>query len=123
MSNIIYDQITEYAPTFYTAVRDCKWGDAEHTFIKCYVNFKHVGFEEWSEFCANPTDYMPYSAEIYMRAARGDFGDVAEYIPPLPEPEPDPNAILLPVEQPLFFDAQGRPIFKSELANIMKTIL
>lgn len=111
----------EYSPNFYTNVRNCVWGDAEHTFIKCEVNFKHVNFEEWSEFAANPLDYMPYSQEIFLRAARGDFGPVAPFVAPPPEPEVDPNA---PVpEQPLFITIDGRPIFKSDLINITKTIL
>lgn len=67
----------------YSAVRNCEWIDAEHTRIKCEVNFNHVGFEEWTPFCADPNDqYAPYCKEIFDRASAGEFGEIVEYVAP-----------------------------------------
>lgn len=72
----------------YKSVKNCKWVNAEHTQIDCEVNFDHVGFEEWTPFCADPTDmFAPYCKEIFDKAAAGEFGEVAEYVAP-PEPLP-----------------------------------
>lgn len=82
--------VMQYAPNFYTDVRMPRWLNAEHTRIECEVNFKHVGFEEYTLFCADPADIMPYSKEIFDRCVAGDFGPIAEYIP-TPDPEPIPG--------------------------------
>ena len=67
----------------YSAVKNCKWVNAEHTQIECEVNFDHVGFEEWTPFCADPTDmFAPYCKEIFDKASNGDFGVVEEYVAP-----------------------------------------
>lgn len=71
---------------YYTAVRGAKWDNAEHSSITCEVNFMHVGFEEWTPFCASPNDYMPYSRLIFEECATGKWGAVEEYVAP-PEPE------------------------------------
>lgn len=67
-----------HAPDFFVAVRNPKWADEAKTRINCEVNFKHVQFEEWTPFTANPDDVMPYSKDIFDRAVAGEFGDVAE---------------------------------------------
>lgn len=68
----------------YSAVRNLEWVNAEHTQIKCEVNFDHVGFEEWTPFCADPTDmFAPYCKEIFDRASAGEFGEIKEFIPPV----------------------------------------
>lgn len=44
-----------------------------------------VKFEEFSEelpFGATPNDCMPYGIELYHRAFKGEFGQVALYVPP-----------------------------------------
>lgn len=72
----------------YKAVKNCEWVNAEHTQIKCEVNFDHVDFEEWTPFCADPTDnFAPYCNEIFYKAKAGEFGEIAEYIaPPVQDP-------------------------------------
>lgn len=67
----------------YSVVKNCEWVNKEHTLIKCEVNFDHVGFEEWTPFCADPTDnYAPYCKEIFDKASAGEFGEVIEYVAP-----------------------------------------
>lgn len=82
----------------YSAVKNVRWTNAEHSRIDCEVNFDHVRFEEWTPFTADPNDdFAPYCKEIFDRAAAGDFGPVAEYIPPPPEPEPIPQIPVIDV--------------------------
>ena len=82
-----------HAPNFFTEVRNPKWTDQTKTKIACEVNFKHVNFEEWTSFCADPTDYMPYSKEIFDRAVAGEFGDIAEPPVVVVEEMPTPEQI------------------------------
>lgn len=88
--------VMKYAPNFYVDVRFPRWVNSEHSRIECEVNFKHVGFEEYTVFCADPDDVMPYSKEIFERCAAGEFGPVAEYIAPsateIPAPAPSTAA-------------------------------
>jgi hypothetical protein len=65
-------------PSF-VAVRRPVWANAEHTIIKCDVNFSHVVFEEWTPFTADPTDYMPYSKIIFDECVAGKWGPIAEF--------------------------------------------
>ena len=68
----------------YSAVRNCKWGNAEHTSIECEVNFDDIQDEEFSPFGANPLDHYEHGREIFARAVAGEFGEIAEYVPPQP---------------------------------------
>lgn len=72
---------------FYTEVKNPKWGNAEHTMIDCEVNFNHLT-EDFVPFMANPNDVMFYSKEIFDECVAGNYGEIAEYIPPLPNPVP-----------------------------------
>jgi hypothetical protein len=98
MSNIQPSDVAQFAGNYYSSVRNPKWNDAEHTSIACEVNFSHVAFEEWTPFCVNPQDYMPYSRLLFDEITIGNWGDVAEFVPPV-EPEvviatePQPEAI------------------------------
>jgi hypothetical protein len=79
--------VAQFAGNYYVAVRNLRWVHAEPTMIECEVNFSHVGFEEWTPFCADPNDYMPYSKQLFDECVAGNWGSIAEYVPP-PEPEP-----------------------------------
>jgi hypothetical protein len=72
---------------FYTEVRNPKWGDAAHTMIDCEVNFKHLA-EDFVPFMANPNDVMEYSKTIFDECVAGQYGEVAEYTPPMPNVAP-----------------------------------
>lgn len=66
--------VAQFAGNYYVAVRNPYWLNAEHTLIECEVNFNHVGFEEWTPFCADPNDYMPYSKLIFDECVAGNWG-------------------------------------------------
>jgi hypothetical protein len=75
--------VAQFAGNYYIAVRNMRWLNAERTLIDCQVNFNHVGFEEWTPFCADPNDYMPYSKQIFDECVAGKWGPIAEYISPV----------------------------------------
>ena len=87
----------------YSAVRNCKWAHADHSSIECEVMFDDITSEEWSPFAANPNDPYEHGREIFVKAVAGEFGEVAEYIPPPPPPPPkakliDPTINVIPTE-------------------------
>jgi len=66
----------------YTSVTNPIWADAEHSAINCIVDFVDVGTVP---FTANPLDTSnPSSKQIFDECVAGDYGPVAEYIPPAP---------------------------------------
>lgn len=68
----------------YTNVTNPQWADAEHTVINCEVLFDEFA-PEYLPFTANPDDTSnPSSKEIYDQCVAGDWGPVAEYVPPPP---------------------------------------
>ena len=84
----------------YSAVRNCKWATEDHSSIECEVFFDDINSEEWSPFGANPTDHYEHGREIFAKAVAGEFGEVAEYIPP-PPPKlklKDPTIDVTPTE-------------------------
>jgi hypothetical protein len=66
----------------YSAVRNCKWANAEHTVIECEVNFNDITDEEWSPFGATATDHYEHTKEIFAKSIAGEFGEIAEYVEP-----------------------------------------
>ena len=87
MNTITVQSILSFGPNYFVAVRNPRFANAEHTLIACEVNFKHVDFEEWTPFTADPGDYMPYSQTIFDECLAEKWGTVAEYVPPPPPEE------------------------------------
>ena len=83
MPDIQPSDVAQFAPNYYSAIRNPKWKNAEHTIADCEVNFLHVGFEEWSPFTAHVDDHMPYSKQIVEELAAGTWGAVEEYEAPV----------------------------------------
>lgn len=84
----------------YSQVKNCKWATENHLSIECEVFFDDINSEEWTPFCANPNDHYEHGREIFSRAAAGEFGEVAEYVPP-PQPKQkltDPTIDVTPTE-------------------------
>ena len=66
----------------YTNVTNPKWSNAEHSTIDCEVTFDEIGTVP---FTANPLDTSnPSSKQIFDQCVAGDYGVVAEYVPPPP---------------------------------------
>ena len=67
----------------FSTITNQQWANPESTLIDCVVTFDHIG--EPLPFTANPNDTEAHGREIFARAAAGEFGEVAAYVPP-PEP-------------------------------------
>ena len=70
----------------YTTVKNLAWCNAENTFFNCDVFFEHIN-EEVPFGCAQAeVAVYPHVASLWERAMAGEFGAIAEYVPP-PETE------------------------------------
>ena len=66
----------------YTNVTNPKWSNAEHTIIDCEVTFDDIGTVP---FTADPLDTSNLSSkQIFNECVKGDYGVIAEYVPPPP---------------------------------------
>lgn len=78
-------------------VKDLQWADAEHTIFQCIA--KYAEFNEEHPSGINATDPYPHIHEIWTKANSGEYGPIADYVPP---PEPEPALEVVPAEdQPL----------------------
>jgi hypothetical protein len=64
------------------------YGNVEGTNIQ--LNVKWAEFNEIHPFAATSFDPMPHGVDLYNRAKAGEFGAIAVYVPPPPEPESQP---------------------------------
>jgi hypothetical protein len=76
-------------------VKDLKWCDVEHTMFECVV--KYAEFNEEMPAGINGADPYPHTQEIWAKGNAGDYGVIAEYVPP---PEPEPLAVASDENQP-----------------------
>jgi hypothetical protein len=67
----------------YNDVKNCKWGNKEHTIILCDVDFEHLD-QIYVPFSADENDKYNHTKEIFAKAIAGEFGIIAEYEEPLP---------------------------------------
>lgn len=65
----------------YTTVTNPVWANAEHTIINCNVDFDGLP-EALVPFSAVASGDYPHSHEIFAQCVAGDFGVIAEYVPP-----------------------------------------
>jgi hypothetical protein len=84
----------------YSQVRNCKWATEDHSSIECEVYFDDINSEEWTPYTANPLDHYEHNREIFAKALAGEFGEVAEYVPPPPPIKKlsDPTIDVTPTE-------------------------
>jgi len=61
--------------------RNPVWADYQKTVINLEVDFDELD-EEYVSFTANPNDVEPHGVEIYNRALAGEFGPIADWVPP-----------------------------------------
>ena len=60
-----------------------KWVDKAHTSIDLTVRFEEI--DEDLPFHATPFDVEEHGRDIFERAKKGEFGEIAEWIPPTTE--------------------------------------
>lgn len=65
----------------YTSIKNPQWVNAQHTIIHCEVDFDDLN-EEFVPFTAVASGDYPHTHEIFARCVAGEFGPVAEYVPP-----------------------------------------
>lgn len=66
------------------------WANAENTAIDIQAQFDT--FPSPIPFTASSSDIEQYGRDIYARAAAGEFGSIAAYVPPPPPPTNGQNA-------------------------------
>jgi hypothetical protein len=71
-----------------TYVKDLKWDDAEHTMFSCLVKYEE--FNEEHPTGVNATDSYAHIQEIWTKGTAGQYGTIAEYVPPEIPPLPEP---------------------------------
>jgi hypothetical protein len=69
-------------------VKNLQWEDAERTMFSCVV--KYAEFNEELPSGINATDSYAHIQEIWTKGNAGEYGVIADYVPP-PEPEFDPE--------------------------------
>jgi hypothetical protein len=60
------------------------WKNSENTLINLEVTFVEFG-DEILPFTAHPDDVEEHGRDIYARAINGEFGAIADYVPPTTE--------------------------------------
>ena len=63
-------------------VKDLKWDNEEHTSFSCIA--KYAEFNEEHPSGINATDHYAHIQEIWTKANAGEYGVIAEYVPPPP---------------------------------------
>lgn len=66
------------------SVTNLQWENAEHTLFSCVV--KYAEFDEAHPSGITGTDRYAHTQEIWTKGNAGEYGLIAEYVPP-PEPE------------------------------------
>jgi hypothetical protein len=74
------------------SARNPVWVDPEHTCIDLYVTFSHYPNE--IPFTAHPNDCEEHGRVIFQRALAGEFGEIAEYVPPPPNTIEQESALV-----------------------------
>lgn len=68
-------------------IKNPKWMNAEHTLLECEVKFAEA--QDFLPFGASfEGDQYEHTKEVFKRASSGEFGEVAEFVPP---PAPSEN--------------------------------
>lgn len=66
-------------------VKNPIWNDADHVTVLLTVKF--MEFAEEVPFTATPYDDVAHGKLLYQNAIAGQYGNIAEYIPPTPVTE------------------------------------
>jgi hypothetical protein len=74
-----------------TAATNPRWTNAAHNSIDLDVAFEELGPDP-IPFTATPGDTV-HGRALFDAAASGEYGTVAEYVPPVPAPPPVPQSV------------------------------
>lgn len=72
---------------------ECKnprYSTPDHSLVDLEFNHPEFG---WIPFTASPDDVEQHGRDIYAAAIAGEYGPVAHYVAPPPEPEPAPQVV------------------------------
>jgi hypothetical protein len=69
-------------------VKNLQWCDAENTMFNCIV--KYTEFNEEHPSSINGVDPYAHIQEIWTKGVAGEYGVIAEYVPP-PKPTTEPQ--------------------------------
>jgi hypothetical protein len=72
------------------SVTNLKWANEEHTMFECTV--KYAEFDEEHPSGITGTDQYAHIQEIWAKGNAGDYGVIAEYVPPVFE-QPQANGL------------------------------
>jgi hypothetical protein len=73
------------------SVTNLQWDNAEHTSFSCVA--KYAEFNEPHPAGINATDQYAHIQEIWAKGTTGEYGPIAEYVPPVTTPsENQPNS-------------------------------
>lgn len=67
-----------------TSLSNPRWVNVEQTMIDCEITTSQFG-DEVLPFTASANDVEPHGRAIFAQLVAGEFGFVAEYVPPAPE--------------------------------------
>jgi len=80
-----------------TNITNPVWADEEHTQIDCIIALEKFNNEEMP-FTADPNDPSPLGREVFALLMAGQYGEIAEYVPPVVPPDPTPPSSAIPME-------------------------
>jgi hypothetical protein len=78
------------------SVKNLIWDNAEHTSFSCVV--KYAEFDEEVNAGIDPKDKYAHIKEIWVKGNAGEYGAIAEYVPPEIPPLPEPKDTTPPTE-------------------------
>jgi hypothetical protein len=69
-------------------VKDLQWDNAEHTSFSCIAKYEE--FNEEHPTGVNANDMYAHIQEIWEKGNAGEYGPIAEYVPPVHPDNPAP---------------------------------
>jgi hypothetical protein len=78
-----------------TSLSNPRWADAEHTMIDCDITTSQFG-DEVLPFTASANDVEAHGRAIFADIVAGNYGEIAEYVPPPPESTATPPSGEIP---------------------------
>ena len=80
-----------------TSLKNPQWGDSENTFINCEITLEAYG-DEVLPFTATDSDPEEHGRALFAALVVGQYGEIAPYSPPSPEPEVNVSVGTVPTQ-------------------------